>query len=93
MTVNELIRLLEGVDGTLQIAVGSYEGPHNTLGWNETHEYSHGPIWVAEVDHNGKLRCFIGINCYGREHKNDSYRSVKNGFVVTPDNYLSHKKS
>lgn len=87
MRVHELIRLLEGMDSTLHVAVGDYKGPHNGVGWNETHERSHGPIWVAEV--NGRV--FVGINCFGSEHKNETYRTIQNGHVVTVDEYYRNR--
>jgi hypothetical protein len=84
MTVSELIGLLQAHDPNASISVGSYNGPHNMgPGWNESQEMSHGPIWVAY--HNSRV--FIGINCYGSEHKNDTYRTMKNGHPVTVDEY------
>lgn len=86
MKVRELIRLLELMDQDMNLTVGSYNGPHN-IGWNETHERSHGPIWVA--NHGG--RCFIGINCYGSVHKNASYRTIKDDNIVTQKEYYNFR--
>ncbi len=83
MTVSELIKLLEQEDPTLQIAVGDYHGAHSPLGWNNSHEYSHGPVWVGEQ----QGYCYIGINCYA--DKPNTYRTVKNGQVVTVPEYYN----
>lgn len=84
MTVKDLIRLLEQQNPEMNVAVGTYKGPHNPVGWNETHERSHGPIWVGIHDD----RCFIGINCYDKSAF-ESYRTIKDGTIVTVDQYYN----